>query len=394
MSESSEPLLLSPIRLRQVTLRNRVVVSPMCMYSAQDGLASDFHFVHLGRFALGGAGLVMVEASAVQAEGRITHGDMGIWNDEQRDALARIARFVADQGAVPGIQLAHAGRKGSMQRPWFGNGPLDAQDAARGDLPWPILGPVAKPHDEGWLMPKAMTLADIEQLKADFRAAAVRANQAGFKVVELHGAHGYLMHSFLSPLVNRRSDGYGGDMAGRMRLLLEVAQEVRAVWPQDRPLFVRISAVDGVDDGWSLDDSVVLARELKQRGVDVIDCSSGGIGAPATAGSVPRAYGFQSGFAARIKREAQIATMAVGLIVDPRQAQQILANGEADLIAVARQMLQDPNWAVGAQLALKSTEPASARFAAWPEQYGWWLQRRATALDKLGPWRSEDQNPT
>jgi 2,4-dienoyl-CoA reductase-like NADH-dependent reductase (Old Yellow Enzyme family) len=376
LSEAAQALLLSPTQLRQVRLRNRIVVSPMCTYSAVEGTASDFHFAHLGRFALGGAGLVMVEATAVQPEGRITHGDMGLWNDGQRDALRRIAHFVSEQGAVPGIQLAHAGRKASMQRPWFGNGPLNAQDVARGDLAWPIVGPVGRPNDDGWLMPKAMTLADIGQLKLDFRAATRRAAEAGFQVLELHCAHGYLLHSFLSPLVNDRTDGYGGDLAGRE-------------WPQDKPLFVRISSVDGADNGWSIDDSVVLARELKLRGVDVIDCSSGGIGGPATSALIPRAYGFQVAFAAKVRREAQLATMAVGLIVDARQGEQVLADGAADLIAVGRQMLQDPNWALNAQLVLGQARPPAERFAAWPEQYGWWLQRRASALDRMGPWQPE-----
>lgn len=387
MTDSTQSRLLSPMTLRGVTLRNRIVVAPMCTYSAQDGVASDFHLVHLGRFALGGAGLVMVEATAVQPEGRISHGDLGLWNDDQIAGQQRIAHFLREQGAVPGIQLGHAGRKASMQRPWHGNGPLQAEDIARGDEPWPIRSSTGEPFDDGWLVPRMMTTEEIGQLKQDFVRAAERALAAGFEVLELHCAHGYLLNAFLSPVVNQRCDEYGGDRDGRMRLPLELASLLRDVWPQDKPLFVRISSVDGVEGGWDIDDSIAFARELKARGVDIVDCSSGGVATSPTASTVPRGYGFQVPFAERIRREAGIATMAVGLIVDPRQAQQILENGEADLIAVAREMLANPNWALDAELALRPGQAEREQYAAWPPQYGWWLERRARGLARMGPWR-------
>jgi 2,4-dienoyl-CoA reductase-like NADH-dependent reductase (Old Yellow Enzyme family) len=361
----------------------------MCTYSAHDGVASTFHLVHLGRFALGGAGLVMVEATAVQERGRITYGDLGLWHDGQIDGLRPIAAFLKEQGAVPGLQLAHAGRKASMQRPWHGNGPIDARDVARGEPAWSIIGPVAEPHDAGWLLPRQMTTDDIAQLKADFRSAARRARTAGFEVLELHCAHGYLLHSFLSPKVNRRSDGYGGDLAGRMRLPLEVARELRGEWPPDKPVFVRVSAVDGASDGWSIDDTVALARELKTIGIDIVDCSSGGIGGATTSTLVARDYGFQLPFAEAVRRGAGIATMAVGLIVDARQAEAALRSGQADLIALARQFLETPNWALQAELILKAAATPAERFTNWPAPYGWWLQRRAAVLEKLGPWSGE-----
>lgn len=389
MSESSPALLLRPLQLRGVSLRNRIAVAPMCTYSADDGLATSFHLVHLGRFALGGAGLVMVEATAVQAQGRITHGDLGLWKDEQVEGLRPITAFLKAHGAVPGLQLAHAGRKASMQRPWHGNGPIGDGDLARGEPAWPIVGPTADAHDDGWLVPQALSTDDIAQLTADFRTAAQRALHAGFEVLELHCAHGYLLHSFLSPRSNQRRDGYGGDLPGRMRLPLEVATALREAWPADRPLFVRVSAVDGVEGGWTLDDTVAFATELKHRGIDVVDCSSGGIGAAVTSAAVPREYGFQLPFAAEVRRRAGIATMAVGLIVDPHQAEAALRAGHADLVAIGRQMLEQPNWPLQAALALKAGASPAERFETWPAPYGWWLQRRAAFLDKLGPWPSD-----
>ncbi|GJD98673.1 NADH:flavin oxidoreductase/NADH oxidase [Methylobacterium isbiliense] len=368
--------LLSPARLRGVTLRNRIVVPPMCQYSAEDGLAGDYHLVHYGRFALGGAGLVILEATAVVPEGRITHGDLGLWSDAHGEALARTARFLKGQGAAAGLQLAHAGRKASMQRPWFGNGPLGPDDLARGDAPWPVVAPSAVPVDEGWLVPGELDAAAMAALVRAFEAAATRADRAGFDVIELHCAHGYLLHSFLSPLSNWRSDAYGGDRAGRMRFPLEVARALRAAWPEDKPLFVRVSAVDGIEGGLTLDDTLAFAGELRRAGIDLIDCSSGGISGSATAARVQRDYGYQVDFAARIRREAEIPTMAVGLIVDPRQAEAVLAEGRADLVAVGREALADPNWALRARQG----------FEGWPAQAGWWLERRARDIDRLGPW--------
>lgn len=377
----SEALLLSPITLRGVRLRNRVAVSPMCQYSAEDGAASDYHLVHLGKFALGGAGLVFFEATAIHPHGRITHGDLGLWDDRHIAPLRRITDFVRAHGAVPAVQLAHAGRKASMQRPWHGNGPLDATDAARGELPWRVVAPSALPMDEGWLLPAELTVTEMARLREGWRTAALRALEAGFEVAEVHGAHGYLLHEFLSPLSNRRGDAYGGDLAGRMRFPLEVVETVRAVWPAERPLFFRVSAVDGVDGGWTLEESVVLARALRERGIDVVDCSSGGLTGSATAARLPRGPGFQVPFAARIRSEADIATMAVGLIVDAAQAEEVLRSGAADLVAIGREALFDPNWPLHAEQALD----AGSDFANWPVQYGWWLDRRARGMARSKP---------
>jgi 2,4-dienoyl-CoA reductase-like NADH-dependent reductase (Old Yellow Enzyme family) len=370
--------LLTPIQLRSITARNRIVISPMCTYSATNGMVDDWHLAHLGKFALGGAGIVFVEATAVEARGRITHGDVGIWSDAHGKALGRIAAFLKTHGALPALQLAHAGRKASMARPWFGNAALTADDIARGDTPWEIVGPCAEPMEPGWIRPKAMERTDIDAVIAAFVAGAKRGIAAGFEIVEVHGAHGYLISNFLSPISNKRTDGYGGDRAGRMRFALEVVDAVRAVWPADKPLFFRTSSVDGVDGGWQLDDTVELARALKARGVDVVDCSSGGIAGSATAGTLPRGLGFQVPFAARVRRDVGIATQAVGLILDGPQAEAILQAGDADLIAIGRQALVDPFWARHAARALGDDS-----FAEWPQQYGWWLERRTRALARI-----------
>jgi 2,4-dienoyl-CoA reductase-like NADH-dependent reductase (Old Yellow Enzyme family) len=269
------PLLFTPLQLRGLTLKNRLVISPMCTYTAHEGIANDWHLVHLGKLASGGAGMVFTEVVAVARDGRITHGDLGLWSDEQIEPLARVVRFMKSQGAAAAIQIGHAGRKASMQRPWHGNGPLDDTDRARGEVVWPVAAPSAIPLDAGWLEPHALTLDDIAKLREDWRATAKRALAAGFDVAEVHGAHGYLLHEFLSPLSNRRDDAYGGSFDNRVRLALEIAADVRAIWPQDRPLFFRVSSVDGLDGGWTIEDSVELAKRLKAIGVDVIDCSSG-----------------------------------------------------------------------------------------------------------------------
>jgi 2,4-dienoyl-CoA reductase-like NADH-dependent reductase (Old Yellow Enzyme family) len=376
----AQPLLISPVTLRGATLRNRIVISPLCQYSAVDGMANDWHFAHLARFALGGAGAFFVEATAVHKDGRITHGDMGLWSDAHIAPLQRIADFLRAQGAVPAIQLGHAGRKASMQRPWHGNGPLDGSDRARGEDVWRIVAPSAVAMDEGWLTPVELSPAEMAELREHFRRAALRAAAAGFDIVELHGAHGYLLHSFLSPLSNRRNDAYGGGRAGRMRFPLEIAETVRAAWPKDRPMFYRTSSVDGIDGGWTLDDTVALARELKARGVDVVDCSSGGIAGSATAARIARHPGFQVPFAERVKREAGIKTMAVGLIMEPQQAEAVLQAGQADLIAIGRQALYDPNWPLHAERALGGD---TADFERWPVQAGWWLERRERGLRAL-----------
>ena len=384
----SQPQLFTPMPIRDVTVKNRIVISPMCQYSADEGVANDWHLVHLGKFAQGGAAIVMTEATAVTAEGRITHGDLGLWHDGQIAPLARIAAFIRANGSVPAIQLAHAGRKGSMQRPWFGNAALSADDKARGDMPWNIVAPSAIPLEEGWLMPHELTDSDLKKLREDWRLATLRAVEAGFDVLEIHCAHGYLLHEFLSPLSNLRNDSYGGDRAGRMKYPLEVIETVRAHWPKEKPLFVRISSVDGLEGGLDLADSIAFVIEAKARGTDVIDCSSGGLMGSATAARIPRGYGFQVPFAEEIRRETKIATMAVGLILHPQQAEDFVVNGQADLVAVGREALFDPNWPLHAHLALSETKGTigDGTFDSWPKQYGWWLERREPGLRKLdGP---------
>jgi 2,4-dienoyl-CoA reductase-like NADH-dependent reductase (Old Yellow Enzyme family) len=374
-------LLFTPLRIKDVSFKNRVVIAPMATYSAIDGIAQDFHFAHWGRLVLGGAGCVFVEATAVTAHGRITNGDLGLWSAAHVPALKRIAAFMKAQGVVPAIQLAHAGRKGSMQRPWHGNGALTAEDLARGEQTWPTVAPTPEPIAAGHIVPQQLSIGALAQLKTRWAEAAERALEAGFEVLEIHNAHGYLMHQFLSPLCNSRSDAYGGDFAGRTRFPLEVAESVRAVWPASKPLFVRVSAVDGVEGGWSMDDTVAYARELKGRGIDVIDCSSGGLYGSATAQRVKRSWGFQVPFAERVRREAGIMSMAVGLIIDPEFAEAILQNGRADLIAIAREALANPCWPQMAEIAL-GRKPVEA-MDDWPVQYGWWLKHREWVIERL-----------
>jgi len=376
------PLLFQPLQLRGIETRNRVVISPMCQYTAHDGHLEDWHLVNLGRFAMGGAGIIFTEATAVQKSGRITHGCPGLWEDSQIVGHARVTQFLQRYGAVPAIQLGHAGRKSGMQRPWFGNGPLNDDDFARGDMPWTPVGPSAIPVSDGWPVPHALTKDDIRTLIADYVSATRRALAAGYKIVEIHGAHGYLLHSFLSPLSNQRTDEYGGDRAGRMRLILEIAQAVREAWPEDLPLFFRTSAVDGSPDGWLLDDTVALASELLKIGVDVMDCSSSGIAGSSTASlSGKRQPGFQVPFADRVRKDTGITTMAVGLITHPVQAETILAEGRADLIAIGREALVDPMWALHAARDLGH----DTDFSSWPEQSGWWLAVRQKTSEFYDP---------
>ncbi len=373
---SQTPLLFTPFDLRGIKLKNRVVISPMCQYCAVDGLADDWHFVHLARFALGGAALVFTEAAAIERDGRITHGDLGIWSDAHVEPLNRIVGFLKQHGAVPAIQLAHAGRKASMQRPWHGNGPMDDSDRARGEDVWAIAAPSAIPMDTGWLLPHALSLDEIARLRQSWKDATHRALDAGFEVLEVHGAHGYLLHEFLSPLSNKREDHYGGSFENRIRFALEIVEDVRSVWPDDKPLFFRVSSVDGIDGGWTLEDSIALAKRLKPLGVDVMDCSSGGLMGSATAARVKRYPGFQVPYAAAIRREARIAAMTVGLILEPLQAEQILQSGDADLIAIGREALRNPNWPLHAEEALG----VDNQYASWPTQTGWWLDKRKKSL--------------
>jgi 2,4-dienoyl-CoA reductase-like NADH-dependent reductase (Old Yellow Enzyme family) len=326
--------LFTPFELGNVTLRNRIVVSPMCEYSAVDGVPNDWHLVHLGSRAVGGAGLVFTEATGVSAEGRISPGDTGLWNDAQQTAWTRIATFVKSQGAVIGIQLAHAGRKGSTELPWRGGKALTTEAGA-----WTPLAPSAVAFDHDYPMPAALDSAGIQKIIVDFAASARRARESGFDVIEIHAAHGYLLHEFLSPLSNKRNDNYGGSLENRARLLREVVAAVRKEWPAPRPLCVRVSATDWVPHGWDIEECVKLARWLKADGVDLIDCSSGGMAPDA---KIPVGPGYQVPFAARIRREANIATGAVGMITTSQQAQEILDRGDADLIIMAREFLRDP----------------------------------------------------
>lgn len=375
------PLLFTPLQIAGATLRNRVVLSPMCQYCAINGYADDWHLVHLGKFALGGMGLVFTEATAVEERGRISHGDLGIWSDRFLPGLKRIADFVRAQGALPGIQIAHAGRKGGWQRPWQGSGgALDAADAARGEAPYHLVGPTSEPLAPGHVTPHALSLAEIAGVVESFASAAARADGAGFEVLEIHGAHGYLISSFLSPGVNRRNDAYGGDRAGRMRFALEVTRAVRAVWPVRKPLFFRISSVDGAPDGWAIEDSIALAGELGKVGVDVIDCSSGGMRGATAYENSSRRPGFQVGYASDIRKATGMMTMAVGHILDARQAEAVLAEGHADLTAIGRQAMYDPFWPHHAAQALG----ADPDFKGWNDQAGWWLAIRRRGLEKVG----------
>jgi len=347
--------LFAPLTLRGVTLRNRIVVSPMCQYSSDDGFATDWHLVHLGQFAAGGAAMVLTEATAVTADGRISPQDLGIWKDEHVEMLARIGRFVASQGAVFGMQLAHAGRKASTGRPWEGGGPVGVEAGG-----WTHLAaPSALPFDEHHQTPDALDDAGIARVVSAFRGAAERALAAGMQVIELHAAHGYLLHEFLSPLANARTDAYGGSFDHRIRLVLEVAASVREVWPERLPLLARLSVTDWRDDGWTPDESVALARRLGEAGVDAIDCSSGGVvpGVP-----IPMGPGYHAELAERIRREAGVRSAVVGYITGATQADTIVRSGQADLVVMARELLRRPHWPLAAAHEL-------GQEVRWPPQY-------------------------
>ncbi|MBV8914056.1 MAG: NADH:flavin oxidoreductase/NADH oxidase [Acetobacteraceae bacterium] len=377
-------LLFSPWRLRGVTFPNRVVVAPMQMYkTGPDGKATDWHFQHLAKYAVGGAGTVMTEALIVDPIGRNTYGDCGIWSDEHVPPLRRIADFLREQGAVPAAQLHHAGPKSSRQRPWEGLGPLGEAETARGEPPWQPVSSSASATISGWHQPRAMSLDEIKRLLDAYAQGARRVAEAGFDVLDIHAAHGYLIHSFLSPVANQREDEYGGSLEGRMRLALEIAEAVRSNWPGDKPLFFRLSCVDwraDLDtrtDGWTIEDSFVLARALREGGVDLIDCSSGGIRAENSIMDFVKRRkklkrGHQVPYAEAIRREVGIPTMAVGVILDGPQAEAILQAGQADLIAVAREVLTDPHWALHAAQAIEDRES----WSKWPPSYGWWLELR------------------
>ena len=347
--------LFDPFAIRDITFANHVFVSPMCEYSSTDGFASDWHFVHLGSRAVGGAGLVLTEATAVVPEGRISPQDLGIWKDEHIEPLARVARFIHEQGSVAGIQLAHAGRKGSTYAPGAGHGTVPESEGG-----WKnVVAPSALRFTDGYPMPQALSIDGIKNVVSAFAAAARRACEAGFRVIEIHAAHGYLIHEFLSPLSNQRTDAYGGSLENRTRILREIVAAVRGSWPQGAPVFVRISATDWIEGGWDIEQSVELARQLKGLGVDLIDCSSGGNVAHA---QIPVGPGYQTQFAEQIRREAGILTGTVGMITSAVQAEHILATGQADAVIIAREMLRDPYWPLRAAGELGQT-------ISWPVQY-------------------------
>lgn len=374
---SSKRLLLSPITFRGVTLPNRVALSPMAMYIADEAVLNDFHITHYGKFAMGGVGLLVVEQTAVCRRGRITNGCLGLWNEEQVPAFRRLTDLIHSFGSKAAIQINHGGRKASAQRAWQGNGALTEQDIARGEELWQPEGPSDFPFSSGWPVPEAMTLERIQQLRREFVNTALLAERAGFDIIELHLAHGYLLQSFLSPIANKRSDAYGGSLENRMRLPLEIAKDLREELSDDTPIFARISATDWIEGGWTLEDSVVLAKSLKEAGIDLVDCSSGGnLLRGATNSNLARGPMYQVPFAEEVRRKANIPTMAVGMIRTGAEAEQVLSDGKADLIAIGRQLLFNPFWVQ--HYAQEIGE--DPEFSRWPDPYGWWLSKWKKAL--------------
>ncbi len=368
----SLPLLFTPLELRSVTARNRVVVSPMCQYSSDEGGPTDFHLVHLGKFAMGGAGIVFCEETSVEERGRKSYHCAGIYADAHIAQYRRINDFIRSQGAIPAIQIGHSGRKGSGCAPWDGYRSLTPEDAKHGEPPWQTISASAVPASAASIVPHALELSEIAAVIEHWREAAARAANAGYDIIEVHAAHGYLIHQFLSPITNQRNDAYGGDLAGRMRLCLEIVEAVRAEWPEHLPVFMRVSAVDGANSQWSVDDTVALARAAKERGVDVVTTSSGGINGPGTATLVPRYPGYHVPYSDRVRREVGVKTVAVGLITEARHAEDILQQGQADLIALARELLWNPNWSVHAARELG----VDNYLDLLPRGYSWWLKRR------------------
>ena len=375
-TSGQRPLLFQPMTIRGLTLKNRLVVAPMVHYRSREGICGPFHTVHLGKYALGGFGLVFTEAAAVEEHGKITDYDLCIYNEAQAQSYKTFLELAKEEGVATAIQLAHGGRKSSMQSAMEGNGPVSESDIRRGRRRWQPVGPTTSGISPEWPTPHQLSASEITDIVGAFASAAARAVRVGFDVVEIHGAHGYLLASFLSPVSNTRNDAYGGDIKGRMRFPLEVAEAVRAAIPDKTPLFFRVSSVDGTAEGWNMDDTVVLARELKARGVDILDCSSGGLTGTATAAPVTRSPGFQVPYAARAKAEAGIDTMAVGLILEAEQAEAILREGKADLIAIGRQAQFNPNLAHhwSHDLGLNT------KFEDWGPEYGWWLEKRIRSM--------------
>ena len=380
VAAQSGPALLQPLTLRGVRLKNRMVVSPMCQHSAKDGVVQDWHIVHYGKFVLGGASLVLTESTAISSDSRVGIADLGIWSDDHVPGLKRLSDFAHANGAAFGIQLAHAGRKAFSEPLWEGGRALSPEVLDASGLAWRRVGPSAIAASGEWSVPAALTLEEIDEVREDFVAAARRADRAGADVVELHFGHGYLLASFLSPLSNQRTDAYGGPRENRMRFAVETAQAVREVWPDDKPLFARLSCLDGAEGSWDMEDTVALAQALKVVGVDVIDCSSGGLTEETRRSNVPRGIGFQVPFAEEVRRRAGVVTQAVGIILTPEQANEIVASGKADLVALGREVLRTPYWPAEATRTLNGPED----FGAWPLQHREWLVRRHKVLSRLG----------
>ncbi|MHA3915636.1 NADH:flavin oxidoreductase/NADH oxidase [Halovulum sp. GXIMD14793] len=375
--------LFSPYQLRGVHFKNRIAVSPMSQYRARNGHANAWHLVHLGRFAMGGAGLVYVEATAVERRGLRTMGDLGLWADAQVEGLRPIAAFLEQEGAVPGIQLSHAGRKASERRPWHGDAPLDGTDfSERGELSWETIAPSPIPFADGWPTPLEMPEAEIKKVISDFGQAAHRAHEAGIKIIEVYAAHGFLVHQFLSPISNQRQDAWGGSPENRRRFAVEVARSIRENWPEDYPLAFRLSATDWLPGGLDVEDTVATAKALKSAGVDMIDCSTGGIGGTERPRRMVIEEGYQVRFAEQVRQETGMPTMAVGLLRKAQACEHIIQAQQADFIALARELLEDPNWPLHAANDLGLDDD----YDMWPEEFGWWLMKRKRLLTRLGLW--------
>lgn len=371
--------LLSSLKLRTVNFKNRVIISPMQQYAAKrDGCTQNFHKTHYGRLAMGGAALVFTEALCISPGGRLTYSDLGIWNDAHIPGLRKLTKNITALGAIPGAQILHAGRKASVQRPWDGYAPLSNFDIkTRKESPWQVIGPSPIPANPGWPIPLQLTKKRIATIIQKHKSAAARCRQAGFRALNIHGAHGYLIHSFLSPISNTRTDSYGGSLVNRMRLAIEIAEAVRAEWPAKYPLFYRLSCIDGEPGGWSIDDTIKLTTELHKCGVDIIDCSSRGLGQRTTPVIEAREQGFQVPLAEAIRLRSNMPTVAVGMITDPLFAESVLEQGKADLIAIGREALHNPNWPLHAAEILMGDE---AFENVWAPRYGWWLSRRAKSI--------------
>jgi 2,4-dienoyl-CoA reductase-like NADH-dependent reductase (Old Yellow Enzyme family) len=379
MENKLKSQLFTEFKVRDTAFKNRVVISPMCQHAAQDGYVNDWHLVHYGKFALGGAAMVITESTAVAEDSRVGVDDLGIWKDDHIPGLKRLADFTHANGALLAVQLAHSGRKAFSQPLWHGGQAMRPEEIDAYNIPWRRVGPSAIAASSEWTVPSPLTVEEIATIRQQHVDAAKRADAAGIDVVELHYGHGYLVASFLSPIANKREDAYGGSLENRMRIAVEIARDVRAVWPAEKALFVRLSCVDGADGGWTMDDTVVLSKCLKDVGVDVIDCSSGGLSEETRRSNVPRGFGFQVPFADRVRREVEIPTQAVGLITSAAQAEDIVARGQADLVAIGRAALQDPYWPAHAQRELEG----SGSYTGWPKQHSAWLEKREPVLQRL-----------